>query len=129
MSRICLDLDGVIARLRSPGESYESVEPVEGAVERLKALKASGHYLIIFTARHMKTCDGNPGKVVARLAKITLDWLDRHGIPYDEIHFGKPWADIYIDDNALRFSSWADILPDGSNLPVSSETVHREKTS
>jgi hypothetical protein len=61
--------------------------------------------------------------VLARLGKTTLDWLDRHGIPYDEIHFGKPWADIYIDDNAFRFQTWDSVDPDGSNLPASSEST------
>jgi capsule biosynthesis phosphatase len=123
MKRICIDLDGVIAQLKKGDQTYENVEPVAGAVEKLRSLRAAGHYLIIFTARHMKTCDGNPGKVLARLGKTTLDWLDRHGIPYDEIHFGKPWADIYIDDNAFRFQTWDSVDPDGSNLPASSEST------
>jgi capsule biosynthesis phosphatase len=129
MSRICIDLDGVIAKLKKGDETYETVEPVPGAVEKLKSLRAAGHYIIIFTARHMKTCDGNPGKVVARLAKTTLEWLDRYEIPYDEVHFGKPWADVYIDDNAFRFETWETVSPDGSNLPVSSETTHALKQS
>ena len=33
-------------------------------------------------------------------------WLERHGIEYDEIYFGKPNAEVYIDDRALRFSTW-----------------------
>jgi capsule biosynthesis phosphatase len=119
--RICIDLDGVICRLRKPGQNYADLEPVPGAVEKLRQLKAAGHYLIICTARHMKTCDGNVGKVVARQGKVTLDWLARHGIEYDEIHFGKPHAQVYIDDNALRFESWDAIAADGSSLPASSE--------
>jgi capsule biosynthesis phosphatase len=77
---------------------------------------------MIQTARHMKTCDGNVGKVVARQGKTTLDWLEKHGIEYDEIFFGKPWAQVYIDDNAMRFSSWEEIDGDGSNLPTSTES-------
>ncbi len=69
----------------------------------------------------MKTCDGNVGQVVARQGLVTLDWLARHGIEYDEIHFGKPHAQIYIDDNALRFESWSAIAGDGSSLPLSTE--------
>lgn len=120
--RICIDLDGVICRLRLPGQTYEELEPVPGAIERLRELKAAGHYLIICTARHMKTCDGNIGRVVARQGAVTLNWLARHGIEYDEIHFGKPHAHVYIDDNALRFTNWNDI--DGSSLPASAESLH-----
>lgn len=119
--RICIDLDGVICRLREPGQSYAELEPVPGALEKLRALKAAGHYLIICTARHMKTCEGNVGMVVARQGAVTIDWLARHGVAYDELHFGKPHAQIYIDDNALRFESWSAIADDGTNLPRSTE--------
>ena len=119
--RICIDLDGVICQLRQPGEEYPQLQPVPGAVEKLRQLRAAGHYIIIFTARHMKTCDGNVGKVVARLGGVTLNWLAQHGIEYDELHFGKPHADVYIDDNALRFTGWDAIAADGSSLPLSAE--------
>lgn len=119
--RICIDLDGVICRLREPGQDYADLQPVDGAVEKLRQLKAAGHYLIINTARHMKTCQGNVGLVVARKGAVTLDWLARHEVPYDEIHFGKPHAQVYIDDNAWRFSSWDEIDGSGANLPNSTE--------
>jgi len=119
--RICIDLDGVICRLKEPGQSYADVQPVPGAVEKIRALKAAGHTIILNTARHMKTCEGNVGMVVARQGAVTLEWLRKHGIEYDEIHFGKPHAQVYIDDNALRFESWAAIAGDGSNLPTSAE--------
>jgi hypothetical protein len=58
----------------------------------------------------MKTTQSNIGSVLAKQGKITLDWLDRHQVEYDEIYFGKPYADIYIDDLAEKFSSWPEIL-------------------
>jgi len=121
MMRICIDLDGVICTLKMQNESYADVLPVDGVIEKINGLKESGHYIIINTARHMKTCNGNVSLVMAKVAQITLEWLDRYQVQYDEILFGKPWADIYIDDNALRFNSWAEISLDGSNLPRSSE--------
>lgn len=101
--RICIDLDGVVCKLKHAGQTYADLDPVPGAVEHLRSLKAAGHYLILYTARHMKTCGANVGMVIARQGKITLDWLESRGIPYDEIHFGKPHADIYLDDNAMHF--------------------------
>ncbi len=123
MARICLDLDGVIAELKKPGQTYRTLDPVPGAIEKVRSLKAAGHYLIIQTARHMKTCGANVGMVNARIAKDTLDWLEDHAIPYDEIYFGKPWAQIYIDDNGYRFQNWGDIAADGSNLPSNCEEI------
>lgn len=119
--RICLDLDGVIASFKKEGQTYADVLPIEGAVEKVNGLREAGHYIIIQTARHMKTCKGNVGLVNARITKMTLQWLDDHGIQYDEIYFGKPWANIYIDDNAFRFNNWNDIDADGMNLPDSNE--------
>lgn len=119
--KICIDIDGVLCELRRPEQTYSEVSPLTGAVEKMLLLKESGHYLILQTARHMKTCESNVGLVVARQGKTLLEWLERHGIPYDEIHFGKPHADVYIDDNAYRFESWSRIEADGSNLPLSNE--------
>lgn len=36
------------------------------------------------------------------VAKVTFDQLDEFGIPYDEIHFGKPHADVYIDGKSVN---------------------------
>ena len=121
--RICIDLDGVICGFKQDGQTYADVVPVPGAVEGIKALKEAGHHIIIYTARHMKTCKGNPSLVIARVGKITLNWLADQDVPYDEIIFGKPWADIYIDDNALRFTGWDAISGDGSSLPISNEKL------
>ncbi len=57
----------------------------------------------------MATCESNLGKVMKNIGKLTLEWLDRYEIEYDEIYFGKPNAQIYLDDRALRFTSWADV--------------------
>jgi capsule biosynthesis phosphatase len=119
--RVCIDLDGVICELRAKDERYEDLRPVEGAVAAVQSLKAAGHTIILHTARHMKTCEGNVGLVLARQGRATFEWLARHDVPFDEIHFGKPQADVYIDDNALRFSAWSEIAADGSNLPISHE--------
>ena len=69
----------------------------------------------------MRTHSGNTAKVIADIGKTTLDWLAKYDIPYDEIMFGKPWADIYIDDNAFRFTDWDKIASDGADLPISHE--------
>lgn len=107
--RICIDLDGTICTIKKPNQTYEDVEPLVGAVEKLQSWKQQGHYIIIATARHMKTCNGNVGLVLAKQGKTLFDWLDKHKIPYDEVWFGKPLADCYIDDKAIKFTSWEEI--------------------
>ncbi len=107
--RIVLDLDGVICPVKDPDASYADLEPIPGSVERISELKAAGHYLIVVTARHMATCEANVGQVVKRVGRLTLDWMERYGVPYDEFHFGKPNAEVYVDDRALRFTGWPDL--------------------
>lgn len=105
--KIVIDLDGTICPVRGENESYQDLLPHPGAAEKISALRKQGHYIIIQTARNMATCQSNLGKVVKNIGKITLEWLDKHGIEYDEIYFGKPNADLYIDDRALRYESWS----------------------
>ena len=45
---------------------------------------------------------GNVGKINADIGKITFETLEKFNIPYDEIYFGKPYADFYIDDLAIN---------------------------
>lgn len=108
--RICIDIDGTICVTRQEGEQYKDVKPILGAVESIQKLKKAGHYIILQTSRHMKTTDFNIGQILAKQGKTLFEWLDRHGVPYDEIWFGKPLADIYIDDKAHKLVSWEKTL-------------------
>jgi len=108
--RICLDLDGVICELKKEGQEYSDLNAIPGAREAINQLREDGHYIILYTARHMKTTKSNIGLVNAIHGLTTLKWLQDNGIGYDEIYFGKPWADIYVDDNAFRFASWEELM-------------------
>lgn len=104
--RIVIDLDGTICPIKKANETYDTLPVMPGAQERLRELKSNGHYIIIQTARNMATQESNLGRVMKNVGKITLDWLERNDIEYDEIYFGKPNGHIYIDDRALRFAGW-----------------------
>lgn len=104
--RIVIDLDGTICEIKKEGQSYADVKPLPRAIESIKRLKAMGHYIIIYTARHMKTCGGNVEEVKRRIGEITCAWLKRYEVPYDELIFGKPYGDLYIDDLAVPFNGW-----------------------
>ena len=104
--RIVIDLDGTICPIKQKDQHYHELAPLPGAVEKLRDWKAQGHYLIIQTARNMATQESNVGKVMKNIGKVTLDWLEQYEVPYDEIHFGKPNAHLYIDDRAFRFEDW-----------------------
>jgi capsule biosynthesis phosphatase len=104
--RICIDLDGTICEIKKSGQSYKDVKVKPGAKEFIDSLRADGHTIIISTARNMQTQGHNVGKVLKNVGKITLDWLEDNEIYYDEIFFGKPNADITIDDRVVCLTSW-----------------------
>lgn len=111
--RICIDLDGTLCELRKNGETYADVAAKPGAAEMVRRLHDAGHTIIIHTARNMGSTGHNVGKALKNVGKITLDWLEKNGIVYDEIFFGKPNADITIDDRVIRFQdNWAEMTED-----------------
>jgi capsule biosynthesis phosphatase len=100
--RICFDLDNTLVTYpQTPGD-YSTVKPIKKMIDLLLFLKKQGHEIIIYTARRMETHKSNIGKVLKDIALVTFDTLIKFGIPYDEIIFGKPIADIYIDDRAMN---------------------------
>jgi len=100
--RICFDLDNTLVTYPTIPNDYTSVKPIHKNIELLKNLKELGHEIIIYTARRMKTHNHNIGKVTKDIAMITMNSLEELNIEYDEIIFGKPIADIYIDDRAMN---------------------------
>lgn len=109
MIRIVIDLDGTICEIKTDDQDYADVLPLPGAAKKLRQLRAAGYYIIIQTARNMASQDSNLGKVVKNVGLVTLEWLEKYTIKYDEIYFGKPNGHIYIDDRAMRFASWDEI--------------------
>ncbi|MBA2656499.1 MAG: HAD hydrolase family protein [Tatlockia sp.] len=108
--RICIDIDGTICSIRESHQTYSEVTPLKGAAEKIRELKEKGYYIILSTARHMKSCDSNVGQVIAREGLTLLEWLKQHDFVYDEIWFGKPYAHVYIDDRALKFDGHWEFL-------------------
>ena len=51
-----------------------------------------GTYIVLFTARNMRTFKGAIGLINKYTAPVVLEWLNKYNIPYDEIIFGKPWG-------------------------------------
>ena len=105
--RYCFDLDNTLVTFpRVPGD-YTSVEPIPYMIDFLRYLKRFDHTIIIYTARRMGTHKGNAAAAMADIGKVTFDTLEEFQIPYDEIVFGKPVADCYIDD--LGSSAFGDV--------------------
>jgi len=100
--RFCFDLDNTLVTYPKVKDDYTSVEPKWKNIRVVQELKNQGHEIIIWTARRMRTHKGNIGKIMKDVGYITLDTLAKFNVPYDELHFGKPDADVYIDDLAVN---------------------------
>jgi capsule biosynthesis phosphatase len=100
--RICFDLDNTLVTYPETPGDYSTVKPIKKMIDLLHFFKKQGHEIIIYTARRMETHKSNVGKVIKDIAIVTFSTLEKFGIEYDEIIFGKPIADIYIDDRAMN---------------------------
>jgi capsule biosynthesis phosphatase len=102
-NKIVVDLDGTITTNSDDG--YANAEPNVAVIEKLRQYKECGFLITIFSARNMRTYEGNVGKINVHTLPIITAWLVRHGVPYDEILVGKPWCGydgFYVDDRAVR---------------------------
>lgn len=100
--RICFDLDNTLVMYPQKKGDYSTVKPIEENIAFARYLKSKGHTIIIYSARRMRTHNGNVGSIIADIGKETIDTLDKFNIPYDEVYFGKPYADFYVDDLAVK---------------------------
>jgi capsule biosynthesis phosphatase len=100
--RYVFDLDNTLVTYPVIPKDYTSVLPIKKMIDLVIHLKSKGHYIIIYTARRMATHGHNVGAVIKDIGKITFDTLEKFNIPYDELVFGKPLGDIYIDDRAYN---------------------------
>jgi len=96
--RFVFDLDNTLVTFPIINGDYNSVKPIPKTINYVRNLKKQGHYIIIYTARRMRTHSGNVGKVIADIGEITINTLKKFDIPYDEVVFGKPYGHFYIDD-------------------------------
>ena len=99
--RFCFDLDNTLVTFPKKKGDYKTCEPINKNIIYLNSLKKLGHHIIIYTARRMKTFNGDIIKVKKNIKKLTIKQLKDFNINYDELIFGKPYADFYIDDLAV----------------------------
>lgn len=105
MKRLVVDLDETLTLPGAPGECYAERAPNLAMIAQVAEYRRLGFEIVIHTARNMRTFGGSLGKINAVTLPIILAWLDRHHVPYDEVHVGKPWCGhdgFYVDDRAVR---------------------------
>lgn len=112
--RLVIDLDGTLT-IDEATVPYPRKRPNIAVVEKLRAYKAQGFQIVVFTARNMRTHQGQLGLINVHTLPIILEWLRLHEIPFDEVIVGKPWCGtdgFYVDDKAIRPSEFVQLSPD-----------------
>ena len=98
---ICFDLDNTLCK--TIGSNYKLSKPFDKKIKFVNYLKKKGFYIKIFTSRFMGRNKEN--RTLAKKAgyKFTKNQLKNWKLTYDELIFGKPSFDIFIDDKSLNF--------------------------
>ena len=102
---LVVDIDGTLCPIKQEHQSYADLPVEAGMHAALVNWHAEGGYIILATARGMRSNEGNTGTITATVLPTLVAWLAANEIPYDELHIGKPWAGrdgFYIDDRAVR---------------------------
>jgi len=95
----CFDIDGTICSI-THGD-YGDAKPFLDRIGHLRQLHEAGNTILLFTARGSTT--GIDWEATTR------EQLKTWGVPFHELRFGKPYADIFVDDKAINDQaySWA----------------------
>jgi CMP-N-acetylneuraminic acid synthetase len=99
--RFVFDIDGVIAQF-NPDLDYANALPNERMVSVIRKLYEAGNEIILHTARGYVTG--------VDWRETTEQQLKRFGLPYHELHFGKPNADYYVDDKMLDMNDLLELF-------------------
>jgi len=101
-----VDLDDTICfpnhEMLDTYSKYSLANPNVKLIEKLRQLKSDGHTIIIHSARRMLTHKGNLTAIELDVGDATRFWLEEHSVPYDQLIFGKPYGDVYVDDKAVN---------------------------
>ena len=103
--RVCVDLDGVLAKYDGWKGLDHIGSPVPGAVEFAKELDKIAE-IVIFTSRcSTEMLEAASSKVtIGNLRIRIIEWLEKHKIPFSDVYVGqgKPRAAAFIDDRGIN---------------------------
>jgi capsule biosynthesis phosphatase len=104
---IVFDLDGTLCEITGGGIEYFSAKPKMDVITRLNSFHNLGWKVVIYTARGMTTNKGDVQRCESLYRHWTEQWLKKYGVQYDELIFGKPAGDLYVDDKGVSVNDFA----------------------
>lgn len=101
----CFDIDNTICSTKS--NKYKKSKPKQKIIKLINKLYNNGHIIKIYTARYMGRTKDNVVLSKKKANNFTKKQLEKWGLKYHKIFFGKPSSDIYIDDkNYNHHKNW-----------------------
>lgn len=95
-----IDIDGTICT--NTDGKYKEAQPLVERIDKINQLYDEGHLIVFFTARGMKSLDGDVDSVYRIWYAFTQEQLKKWNVKYTRLIMGKPSADYYIDDKGLN---------------------------
>ncbi|MFZ5376659.1 MAG: NTP transferase domain-containing protein [Patescibacteria group bacterium] len=122
---LVVDIDNTITIEDNTTTKYNKKRPNTAVINKLRQYKELGYTIVLHTARRMKTHNNDESSVVKDVGAVTLSWLRRHGVPFDGIKFGKPYASAFtIDDRSVRPSEFITLTEEQIEHLLERETIH-----
>jgi|SRR3990167_224703 len=87
-----IDIDGTICRTKSG--DYKNAHPMKNRIKKINKLYDKGHTIIFFTSR------GKLSKM--DFSRLTNYQFKKWKLKHHQIIFGKPYADVYVDNRAVN---------------------------
>lgn len=120
--RIVFDIDDTICK-EGKRLGYDNAIPIRETIRKINQIHEDlGAEIVLYTARGMGSCAGNAEAARTKNEKTLIEWLKRHNVWYDELVFGKPLADLYVDDKGISLPDFLEkdfrILHGGSGATI-----------
>jgi hypothetical protein len=94
------DIDGTICTLVEG--QYEKAEPIKERIDEINRLYEDGNTIIFQTARGMGRSGNSSSYAHEAFYDLTRAQLLEWEVKFHDLFLGKPSADIYVDDKAMR---------------------------
>ena len=98
------DIDDTICNNKN--RNYANAEPIKEVIDKINYLYNNGATIKLYTSRGMVSCNGDLEKIIAKNKDILEKWLKKNKVKYNELIFGKPLGDLYVDDKAMNVSDF-----------------------
>lgn len=102
--RAVFDLDDTICIHKN--RDYPNAEPILPVIEKMRQMKKDGWEIVIYSARGQVSCNRDLALIESRNRAVVEEWLRKHNVPCDELVFGKPLGDLYVDDKGMSLQDF-----------------------